>query len=163
MDISLRKKRTVGRPKISAPQQISSSALEKVGERRPQLPDILTSSSLSVPRERSQAQGNSADYVKRRYSTKLTQLPKESNTPSVPGIPNRYQSRSPARNTPKGNSFGGEKIAVDLAALQRSDLQTDQCEPSRFAPALCPFNVNQMLHNSWPMPQNKISRNIKQS
>lgn len=138
MDISLRKKRSATRPKISAPQQINSSALEKITERRPQLPDILTSSSLSVPRERSQAQGNSADYVKRRYSTKLTQLPKETSAPSVPGIPNRYQSRSPVRNPPRGNSFGGEKIVVDLAALQRSDLQTDQCEPPHHA-SFMPF------------------------
>lgn len=128
MDISLRKKRsaTPTRPKISAPQQVSSNALEKLKERPTRLQEAQSSNSLVGSRDTSRIRDN-ADYVKRRYSTKLTQVPRDVNVPSVPGIPGRYQSSSPTRLPRAGKGSGGDKIPIDLASLQSSDLQTEQC------------------------------------
>lgn len=98
---SLRKKRSV-RPKISAPRaQISApvaTSLPAAAER-----------STNVPIDQSYRKGsentaaeNTADYVKRRYSTKVHQIPRESwDAPSVPAIPGQY-----ANGHGDGNSIG---------------------------------------------------------
>ncbi len=136
---SLRKKRSV-RPKISAPQQITgpvdmkslpkpSSALQV-----PERPQIRSggssgSSSNAVPRKSLQANGNTADYVKRRYSTRVTQLPKNfDGAPAMPSVPGQFLSQPPARAERPGAAFPSEKVAVDLRALQDPKLQTEQCK-----------------------------------
>jgi len=128
MDISLRKKRSaqVVRPKISAPQQIISAVPDKLKERlsRPQDDRNVVGS-----REGLQSRNNS-EFVKRRYSTRTTQVPRDANVPSVPGIPGRFQSTSPVRNARTGSSFSRERIPIDLSTLQRPNLETDQCEYS---------------------------------
>ena len=134
--ISLRKKRSV-RPKISAPQQISapvSSTLPLPLEeglqrpRRPRLDAVPSSSSISTLRERSQGRENTADYVRRRYSTRITQLPKDFDAPAVPALPGQYSqslSQSPTRN---GHPTGSQKVEIDLKALEDPHLRPEQCK-----------------------------------
>lgn len=149
MDISLRKKRSaqVVRPKISAPQQILSNVPANFKDRpsRPQ-------DDRNVVGSRDGLQGrNNAEPVKRRYSTRTTQAPRDANVPSVPGIPGRYQTSSPLRNARFGNSSNGEKIPIDLSTLQKSNLETDQCESLltvQLTPCQHDLDVTQLLANA---------------
>lgn len=153
--LSLRKKRSV-KPKISAPKQISaplSSSLAQTQntanysnpELRPRPPFVSSnnssSSNISNPKVRgphgsgSAAGGggaggaNTADYVKRRYSQRITNLPKDfGDAPSLPSLPTEFLSQPPARAPTRAHSGqGGEKVAVDLKALQDPHLPADQC------------------------------------
>ncbi|KAL9051797.1 MAG: hypothetical protein Q9162_005791 [Coniocarpon cinnabarinum] len=135
--LSLRKKRSV-KPKISAPKQISGPiqtqnrpGLPAVSESgsRPRLPGASSStSSLNVPRQRGQPNASTADYVKRRYSTRVG-LPDgfdASEAPSMPTLPTEFLSQPPAKAPTRSASHSGEKIKVDVKALQDPNLPADQ-------------------------------------
>ena len=119
--ISLRKKRSV-RPKVNA-RQISAPLTTPLPQllERPRLTH-QNSSTLSVPRERPHADGNTVDYVKRRYSTRITQL-KDIEAPAVPSLPSKF-SHAPSQI----GGFGGEHVAIDPGALQDPDLQPEHCK-----------------------------------
>ena len=138
---SLRKKRSV-RPKISAPRaQISAPIATSLppAAQRPSLAPIDQSY-----RKGSDSGQNTADYVKRRYSTRVHQLPQEAyDAPAIPAIPSQFTnggSQAPAAAQSLGSENGNirrhsmprEKIAVDLSALQTSDLRTEQCMLGRY-------------------------------
>lgn len=133
--ISLRKKRTVvARPKIGAPQQITGPVPSFVTK---ELPHGNSTASIPLVREKSNttpaggvASGDTADYVKRRYSTKITPQLKDFNVnaPPVPVIPSQYTAPAPARERDEG-----KKVAVDLDALQDERLDADECMDSHTA------------------------------
>ena len=136
--LSLRKKRSV-KPKISAPRQISAPlASPPPNQSQSSLvpPSIdgrsvsakSSQSSLNSQRTRRQATGNTADYVKRRYSTRITQAPQDFNPPSLPALPDNFLAQPPARSARPAGSSHDDKVAVDLKALQDPQLQADQCK-----------------------------------
>lgn len=125
--ISLRKKRSVAaRPKIGAPQQITGPVPSFVTK---ELPHGDSSTSIPLVRERSAgaagASGDTADYVKRRYSTKITPQLKDFNVnaPAVPTIPSQYTASPPTRDRDEG-----KKVVLDVGALQDDKLRADDCE-----------------------------------
>lgn len=121
--ISLRKKRSVARPKIGAPQQITGPVPSFVTK---ELPHGNNATSVPLLREKSSggvAGGDTAtaDYVKRRYSTKITPQLKDFNVniPALPTIPNQYTT--PAREE-------ATQVAIELNALQDDKLPADDCK-----------------------------------
>ena len=137
--MSLRKKRSV-KPKISAPKQISGPiqtqqrpSLPTVSEAagattRPRLPGPSSSnSSLNIPRARAQGNASTADYVKRRYSTRINLENDFGDAPAMPTLPTEFLSQPPAKAPGRLASSAGEKIAVDLKALQDPSLPAEQC------------------------------------
>lgn len=126
--ISLRKKRTV-KPKISAPKQISG----------PLPSGLATNAQLRVgpvgalpvaprPRERPRDGNKTADLVKRRYSTRFTDLPTDFSAgapplPSVPSIPGQFAVQPPSRD----GQPSGQRLKVDAKALSDPNLRPDQC------------------------------------
>lgn len=143
--ISLRKKRTV-KKQISAPKQISGplpvglsnpngSALA-IGGRdiRPKGDDARSVRSNMSREARGGQADRTAELVKRRYSTKVTQLPADFLSgappmPSMPAIPSQYkQGRPPpSRGGEPRPSGEGQRIKVDNKALQDPNLRPDQC------------------------------------
>jgi len=69
--------------------------------------------------------GGTSDLVKRRYSTRFTQLPDFSNAdaPPVPSLPVPQQKRRSRTPSPTK-----QKVAVDVAALKDPRLQADNCK-----------------------------------
>lgn len=69
--------------------------------------------------------GGTSDLVKRRYSTRFTQLPEFSNAdaPPVPSLPVPQQKRRSRTPSPTK-----QKVAVDVAALRDPRLQADNCK-----------------------------------
>jgi len=140
--ISLRKKRSV-RPKISAPKQISGplpTGLAATAQAQDERSKLATSNTkLDAPRERLQIQGGkTSDLVKRRYSTRYTQLPQDfvPPVPSVPAIPGQFAGRQSFQDGRPSASRDGERIKIDLDALRDPDLRPEQC---RLGPCLCLF------------------------
>ena len=129
---SLRKKAS-RRIVISAPKQIS-----------PPIPSQGTSRSngagnfLDVPRERPPLSGKTSDLVKRRYSTRFTQIPdfSQDGIPSIPPIPSLpgQLNKPPSRD---GHPAGSQAPSVDMGALQDPGLQPEQC--------MCPPKVSHVL------------------
>ena len=137
--ISLRKKRTV-RPKISAPKQIIApmptglaagtfSSGQGVGLAKPG--DSDEPRRLDASRERPQQSGKTSDLVKRRYSTRFTQLPTDFGSraplvPSMPGRPGQF-AQPPSRDERPPGSSDGQRIRVDTKALRDPNLRPEQC------------------------------------
>jgi hypothetical protein len=139
--ISLRKKRTV-KPKISAPKQISGPLPAGVtadpnDRRRPGPSGGLPNAPR--PRERPQNNDRTADLVKRRYSTRFTNLPQDFNAgapplPSVPTIPGEFAVQPPSR---AGRAPGGPRLKVDPRDISDPKLQPDKCTvPARAVAAV---------------------------
>ena len=134
--MSLRKKRSVKpkTPKISAPIQAGQQrgpalpAISESNTARPRLPGPTTSSSsLNVPRSRGQGQASTADYVKRRYSTRINLPTDFGDAPALPSVPGEFLAQPPAKSPGRSASTTGEKVIVDLKALQDPHLQPEQC------------------------------------
>ncbi|KAI9862238.1 MAG: exocyst complex component exo84 [Vezdaea acicularis] len=126
--MSLRKKSKSKRPHISAPRaQISGP-----------IPLAQTSTSslngdkkLAPDPSKLQVSGKTSDLVKRRYSARFTQIPKEFDAdapplPSVPSLPGQYMSNGDANHSRPGTSSSGRGIAVEMNALRDPNLQPDQ-------------------------------------
>ncbi|KAI9675902.1 MAG: exocyst complex component exo84 [Trizodia sp. TS-e1964] len=112
--ISLRKKRK-NAPKtfISGPIPIPAAAGRGT-----------SSGLLDVPRP-SASGGKTSDLVKRRYSTRFTQLPDftEQSLP-VPALPTQF-NKPGSSDGPGKPSSGGKTIPVDVSALRDPNLQAD--------------------------------------
>jgi hypothetical protein len=146
--LSLRKKKTVTRPKISAPTLISAPSNDSTTSLR--APTLAPSqsgsaSNLSVPQPRPSINGTdkTADLVKRRYSTRFAQPQDSELPPPVPGLPQlpaqyaseppgRKSGRSPARSPNRRE--GGQRINIDLKPLRDPHLQPEQCPFVSFKP-----------------------------
>ena len=125
---TLRKKRTV-RPKISGPLPagLPSQGSQRVPERKP------SSSRLNAPRPRPQQGDKTSDLVKRRYSTRYTQLQSDFGAgappvPSVPKVPTQYGNRAASSERRAVGSSDGPRIKVDPDALQDPSLKPEQCK-----------------------------------
>ena len=119
---SLRQKKSSRRPPISAPKQVSSHASSHQISRP-------NGSSGPTPRpdaERPKLGGNASDLVKRRYSTRFTQVPDLNSTdvPPIPKLPENQRFQQRAHAAPAAN----QRIAVDLLALRDPDLQAEHCK-----------------------------------
>ncbi|KAI9724036.1 MAG: hypothetical protein M1812_000754 [Candelaria pacifica] len=116
--ISLRRKRTK-RPPISAPRPVApaSQAAPRNAAGNPP---------LDTPRERPQLGGQTSDFVKRRYSTRFTNLPQDyrAGAPSVPNIPNKFAGHQPLGH--EGQPGHSDEISVDLNALRDPHLEPEQ-------------------------------------
>jgi len=122
---SLRKKAS-RRVVISAPKQISPPVPTQAPPRSNGAGNLL-----DVPRERPQLSGKTSDLVKRRYSTRFTQLPDFSQDgispiPSVPPLLGQL-SQPPSRD---GHPSGSQAPSVDIKALQDPDLDPETCMQS---------------------------------
>lgn len=142
--LSLRKKRSV-KPKISAPKQISAPIsqppLPTQSLQLPSRPSFQSQHSNSsvntTATARPRADGHTADYVKRRYSTKIPQLPPGfGEAPALPSVPSQFLSTPPARSEARGarGYSAGDPLAVDLQALHNPDLKPEQCMSILFMP-----------------------------
>ncbi|KZF19368.1 Metallo-dependent phosphatase [Xylona heveae TC161] len=156
--ISLRKKRSM-RPKISAPRQISSPIPNNQATLAP--PNPASRTLLDVPRERPQPGGRTADLVKRRYSTRFSQLPPDFDAakPVVPSIPTQYAASS--SQTKIGASTGGQKIVVDLNALRDPNLH-----PEKYVAALLSEASEQDIReyeNNLRKAKNRTSADLQQN
>lgn len=69
--------------------------------------------------------GGTSDLVKRRYSTRFTQLPdfSSADAPPVPNLPVPQQKRRSRTPSPTK-----QKVAIDVAALKDPRLQADNCK-----------------------------------
>jgi hypothetical protein len=125
--LTLRKKRK-DRPTISAPQNATGPG---IGGGRAGLPSQnKAANSLTVPRDRN-AQTETSDLVKRRYSTRYNQLPDFSNigAPPVPVLPGagtlkrRSGGGSPRR---PGTGDRSRPLHIDNDALKDPNLQHER-------------------------------------
>lgn len=127
--VSLRKKRTV-RPKISAPQLVSPpptvGTIDIGGGGRRQRggggADGLPTG--PKPRERPQNGDRTADYVKRRYSTRYAQLPPDfsaiPDVPNMPSMPRRFAVQPPQ------NESG--RVKLDPKVLRDPKFRAEECK-----------------------------------
>ncbi|KAI9705511.1 MAG: exocyst complex component exo84 [Candelina mexicana] len=115
--ISLRRKRTK-RPTISAPRPVPPASEAT--------PRPAAGTPLDAPRERPQLGGQTSDFVKRRYSTRFTNLPQDyrAGAPSVPSIPSNFGGHQPLGH--EGQPGQGDEISVDLNALRDPHLEPEQ-------------------------------------
>lgn len=138
--LSLRKKRSV-RPKISNPRPTISAptvtSLPPAAER----PAIALQGARELRKAPEDAE-NTAEYVKRRYSTRVHALPPIlTDAPTLPTIPDQYDSNQslPLEEqrrrsihapvaTPQSLRSPTEKIDVNFRALQDPDLRAEQCK-----------------------------------
>ncbi|KAI9801811.1 MAG: hypothetical protein M1825_003184 [Sarcosagium campestre] len=134
--ISLRKKRK-DRPAISAPQPqaaIPSRPTQEPTLRPKRTQDVESHQPQPRSQQRAQAGGKTSDLVKRRYSTRFTNVPQDFDAaappmPSMPSIPKQYgaglsagQQPSSRGVSPSGNRQG---IPVDLSALRDPNLRIE--------------------------------------
>lgn len=130
---SLRQKKSSRRPPISAPRQIPSNlntAAPSLGRINGNSDNLAGSQGTekAVARPRPKLEGGTSDIVKRRYSTRFTNVPKftADGAPSVPALPtSSFQSAQPKQAT---SSSSHQKISVDHEALREAGLDADQCK-----------------------------------
>ena len=153
---SLRQKKSkrvpVSGPKpISAP--ISNATQHTVPSRNPARPNL----------NGKVEGGNTADLVKRRYSTRFNQLPDFSSVnapsiPSVPSVPNGYAQPSSLGAPSAGY---GHKITVDANALKDPNFQ-----PEKYSTALLADSSDQELRDfqsSLRKLRNRASNDLQQN
>lgn len=140
--ISLRKKRS-GKPKISAPKQISAplpinntstDSITRSAKPSLDLPTPTAPGLPSGPRPRARPQNGdaTADLIQRRYSTRFVNAPNyEDGAPPVPSLtkaPGKYAVQAPpSRDGMRPSTDSGRRIKVDVKALSTSGLNPDQC------------------------------------
>jgi hypothetical protein len=142
--ISLRKKRgdksrKNAPPTISAPRQISApmpagvAAASLPGSGRPsnESSRSRTRQDGLQPQARLQRPDKTADLVKRRYSQKITTLPRDfGNGAPMPQMPAQYRDKSKTREERPPGSSDGRALKVDMRALRDPGLRVEQCEAS---------------------------------
>lgn len=143
--LSLRRKKTSARPKISAPQQIAPRADSPDSSRwDPQSDASGPQTTLSLLQEarpsiggtgeRSVSGDKTSDMVKRRYSTRFVGLPDGGAgfMPTVPSIPSQYarprtgDDASPTRDVRSRSPTKSGKLKVDPRVLKDTNLQAEK-------------------------------------
>ncbi|KAL8732503.1 MAG: hypothetical protein Q9166_002717 [cf. Caloplaca sp. 2 TL-2023] len=123
---SLRQKKSSRRPAISAPRQISnqSTTVPSISEVPAHVNDF-SEKPKKVDRERpGRPGGNTADLVKRRYSTRFVQ-PSDFNSADAPPMPNgNLAHQNPKLNLPAPGQV--QNINVDVAALKDPNLDPEK-------------------------------------
>lgn len=139
---SLRHKKTSRRPPISAPRQIPSNlnpAVPSLGRTNGngEAPPEPLGQDRSVARPKPRVGGGTSDIVKRRYSTRFTNLPEFSTAgaPSVPALP--ASSTHLAQPKRLDSPASQQKINIDQGALKNPGLDAEKCknaDPTNFHP-----------------------------
>lgn len=140
--LSLRRKKTTTRPKISAPQQLQRAPASNDSRWDAQTTaSSQTGVSVSSREPRPTLAGTTgdktSDIVKRRYSTRFTGAQDfgfggQGNVPAVPSLPSQYarprpsQDKSPSRDGRDRSRDGSGKLKVDLRALNDNNLQAEK-------------------------------------
>ena len=125
---SLRQKKSSRRPAISAPKQLSNQSttappVSQASHRTNGLSEKATNASRERP---TRPGGNTADLVKRRYSTRFAQLP-DFNSADAPPVPNGHlPNQKPNFNAPASSQ--AQNVNVDIAALKNPSLDPEKCE-----------------------------------
>ena len=124
---SLRKKASRRLP-LGASKKISGPIPKASTSQGAALANGSAKTSLDTLRERPKLGGNTSDLVKRRYSTRFTQVPDFSNAgappvPSVPAIPTQFAQPELGRGAPAS----GQGISIDINALRDPNLQAEKC------------------------------------
>ena len=140
--ISLRKKRS-GKPKISAPKQISgplpiNASTDSLARTNPKLEGPAGLPKGPRPRARPQNGDATADLIQRRYSTRFANAPADFNAsapplPSVPRIPGKFAASLPPSRDGRPSLDASRRIKVDVKALSNPNLKPDQCMLTCFA------------------------------
>ncbi|KAL8931900.1 MAG: hypothetical protein Q9211_006659 [Gyalolechia sp. 1 TL-2023] len=123
---SLRQKKSSRRPPISAPKPLSSQSTTAPSILDgPSRVNGLSEKPKNKSRERPERPGgNTADLVKRRYSTRFAQLPDSQNT-DAPPMPNGHLGgRNPKLNLPA--SAQTQSLDVDITALKNPNLDPEE-------------------------------------
>ena len=132
---SLRKKtgrsqKTIDPKKISAPVPIADTQAIPSHLK----PSSHSSRKLDAPRERPQQGDKTADLVKRRYSTKLNQVPQDFNlnAPPVPVLPaqGQYGQTQAAGSSSRQKSSERRRLKADLKFLtdpKYTKEETEKC------------------------------------
>lgn len=156
---SLRKKKATTPKQISGPLSVGQTQAEGG---LPRDDAGITAPDGGRPgiahRERPGQSGKTSDLVKRRYSTRFTQLPPDFNggaqpVPTMPSIPGQYVNKSASRDGRPSGLSDGQKIKVDMNAVCDPNLRPEQCM-LLFQPNLARLTSHaQMLpHCSWTLP-----------
>lgn len=123
---SLRQKKSSRRPPISGPKQISSTSNNgPTSQGRGN--DIYTNSSTRGTaqkrhtKERPRLGGGTSDLVKRRYSTRFTNVPDFSSSDKPPPVPAIHEQQRLLKNL-------SQNIEVDVKALRDSSLDAEKCK-----------------------------------
>lgn len=117
----------ITRPAISAPKQLSNQSTTAPPTSQGHLPvNGLSEKPANVGKERpGRPGGNTADLVKRRYSTRFAHLP-DFNNADVPPVPNGHlANHNPQLNQPVPGH--PQSINVDVAALKDPSLDPEKC------------------------------------
>ncbi|KAL8933224.1 MAG: hypothetical protein Q9216_006466 [Gyalolechia sp. 2 TL-2023] len=132
---SLRQKKSSRRPPISAPKQLSSQSTTtpSISEGPPRV-NGHSEKPKNASRERSERPGgNTADLVKRRYSTRFAQLP-DSHNADIPPMPNGHiGGQNPKFNLPVSSQT--QHLDVDIAALKNPNLDPEKYSSTVLADA----------------------------
>ena len=136
--ISLRKKRS-GKPKISAPKQISgplpiNTSTDSVNRPKPSLDGPGGLPSGPRPRPRPQGADATADMIQRRYSTRFANAPSDfveapPPMPNLPKMPGKFAVQPPRPSMDgRPSTDSARRIKVDIKALSNPNLKPDQCK-----------------------------------
>ncbi|KAL8635439.1 MAG: hypothetical protein Q9228_007069 [Teloschistes exilis] len=131
---SLRQKKPSRRPTISAPKQFSNQ-LGPVPSKNQGHPRVnaLSEKPQNVKEDRpGRPGGNTADLVKRRYSTRFAQLP-DFNNADVPPVPNGLPQQTSKLNYPVPSQ--PQNLNVDIAVLKNPDLDAQNYSSTVLADA----------------------------
>ncbi|KAL9599479.1 MAG: hypothetical protein Q9219_003818 [cf. Caloplaca sp. 3 TL-2023] len=133
---SLRQKKSSRVPEISAPKQLTtpSNTVPTASRGPPPRVNGLSEKLPNANRERPGKQGgNTADLVKRRYSTRFAQLPGFSNA-DAPPLPNGHlPHQQPKLNQAPSKQI--ESVNVDVAALKDPNLDPEKYSATVLADA----------------------------
>ncbi|KAL8705038.1 MAG: hypothetical protein Q9201_001808 [Fulgogasparrea decipioides] len=158
---SLRQKKSSRRPAISTPKQLSNQSTTAQSLSQTHLHvngyrEKLISSDGERP---TRPGGNTADLVKRRYSTRFAQLPDFDNA-DVPAMPNGHlANQNPKLNLPVPNQAHG--VNVDVAALKSPSL-----DPEKYSTNILSDASDQQLRdyqNSLRKLKNRASTDLQQN
>lgn len=123
---SLRQKKSSRRPPISAPKQISNvSNIAPASQGRANGNGDTSTTRGNVQKgpvkERPMLGGGTSDLVKRRYSTRFTNVPDFSSTNKPPPVPVIHSQQ-------KLQGIVNQKVEVDISALRDNSLDAEKCK-----------------------------------
>ncbi|KAL8931018.1 MAG: hypothetical protein Q9208_000120 [Pyrenodesmia sp. 3 TL-2023] len=158
---SLRQKKTLRRPAISAPKQVSSqSTTAPPPSQAPPRMNGLREKTPNTSREQSSRPGEkTADLVKRRYSTRFGQLP-AFNSADAPPLPNGHHANQSLKpNLPVPGP--AQSVNVDIASLKDPNL-----DPEKYTTTVLADATDQQLRDyqdSLRKLKNRASTDLQQN
>lgn len=144
---SLRQKKPSRRPTISAPKQVSnqSGPAPPKNQGHPRV-NALSEKPQNVREDRpGRPGGNTADLVKRRYSTRFAQLP-DFNNADVPPVPNGLPQQASKLNYPVPSQ--PQNLNVDISVLKNPELDAQNCKCCQRPPCCSYSNILATIDSS---------------